>query len=792
MSFTRRKFKKKRMQSRKGGSSALSKVLYRQRGGTLTGTIVSVNRAIPANTLSPYLDPSLVSLITIAGTDISGTRDLAGNYSNTPLTTINGAVTTGGNAKNATLPFVTSVTTDSAGNMYVSTLKFIVKITPAAREKLYTLDESIPNATPVPIYPGVGIPVNNVKVGTGTINYPAGTPTIELLAGSLSTNGLPTATGNVSQPNIRFTHLRKIIFDKNRNCLYAGDAGISGNGDSIVKINLAVTPVTASILVNLTSVTSFGSMALDATGNNLFFTGVGGSQTASFYKYDLVLNNGAATALTLTGSFLDAFYYQTDIVGAPDGSFFTSNGQQHAICRVTPTGAANTYDCIVIAGASNSANTSYGDSNTAINARFGRSMGLAFDSKNNLYVFDSTGNNIMIYGIRIITFNKNVDGITTNFSSAGSVYTYFGGFQFQIAQNSANAPPNGTKGSPAVDGGPTTATMIGPGAAGFSTQQTFSGMYIDKYDNIYIADESNSMVRAISYPYTNVVGQSYLDSAFLRAASAAVQASSAVAQKDSSALAQSISAPRQSSAVIQQESSALASSAVAQNVSSALAQSISGARASSAEVQGVSSALAQSISGSQVSSAVAQNVSSALAQSISGAQTSSAVAQKESSAQVSSAVAQNTSSAFVQNVSSAVAQNASSAQQEIALSGSISTQHDVIALLTPIQLNVTTQLGILYSSQSSITDKIAALQVIKNNMSGLYSYLNDLANVSRTILSIAPKYQDRAMQTRVADPNIESQGNIKVYDRMRQRNIIVDAQQGYIIDLLDTPNKRVY
>ena len=1084
MSFTRKKFKKKRTstythkQRRKGGFPALSKLLYRQYGGGFTGTFVSVNRNIPAGTTAYNLDPSLVTLITVAGSDIPNARN-SNAYAGPDSMNGFAAVTAGTSATTAKLPLITSVTTDSAGNMYASSLKFIVKIKSVTREQLYTLDESDPTAKPIPIYPGVGMPVNNVKTGWGTTSYPAGTPTIELLAGSLTLYAAPTTVGNVSQPNIRFYNLRKIIYDKKRNCLYAGDAGAQNtSGDSVVKIDLAVSPVTASILVNLTSYGAFGTMTFDTTGDFLF---IGLMSNYKMVKYDL--NGGTTTIITNGGTAIGgqaAFGVQPDIIVASDGSFFTANGQYRGICRVVVSGT--TYVSTIIAGSNNpdagQYNTLYTDNTLPLSATFSKSLGIAMDSKNNLYVFDGSTNAMTIYGIRLITFNKKADGITPDFSSINAVYTYFGGIYVQLYQ--IGPPQQNTL--PPVDGGPTTATMLGSAHVPLNNYPTFSGMFIDKYDNMYIADQANSMVRAISYPYTNVVAQSYLDTAVLRVASAAVRASSAVAQVASSALEQSISGPRQSSAVaqkeshslassadaqkvssaiVQKESSALASSADAQNVSSALAQYVSGSRessavaqkeshslassakaqevssaltssavaqkessavaqqeshsrtssavaqkvssavaqyvsgsressavaqkeshsiassavaqkdssavaqymsgalseylaqqeqiyrkassadaqnissakaqsassalaqkessavaqdvssavaqsvssalaqnvssakaqsvssalaqkessavaqdVSSAVAQNVSSALAQSISSAKaqsvsssiaqkdssavaqdVSSAVAQNVSSALAQRISGSRESSAVAQQESSAQYSSAVAQAVSSALAQNisgaqasssvaqqessaiassaiaqiVSSAVAQNvsaalaqkassaiassavaqnassalgqtassafiqtASSAQEQGILADPVSTKNDIVALLRPLQLNLTKQVQTLYSMQSSISDKNAALQFIQGNMGDLYTYFTDLTNISLTILSIAPKYQDRSMQTRLYDNNIESQGYIKVYDSMRQHSVIIDAQQGYILNLVETPTTRKY
>ena len=1135
MSITRKKFKKKRTQTRT--RKDVSKTHYRQRGGAA----VTINRMIPINTLPYKLDPLFTTILTVVGKDCSLVQtdinkvDIVGTCSRTQSTwpfIYKNYIPTGPSPKaiDAGTGFVTSVTTDTNGNLYVGCLKSIFKVTPEPREQLYTYDESDPTATPVKIFPGVGIPVNNVKVDGAIRNYPAGTPTIELLAGDLSETGLPSAiaTGTAVQPAIRFTNMRKIVYDPNNNCLYVGDCGDQGGGnqgDSISKVTLGK-PATCTMIFRIPVGTTFMTMALEripaftstdiaanTIGTNLYYMNGAGVM----YRYDTstkVITPQTITNLNNSANFLFEMEF------APDGSIFIVCGQYRIVSRLVKTGT-ETWDATVIAGNPDWANPDYIDDSNAKTARFMKLMGLCFDSKGNLHLFDTPSYNISRYALRLITFNKFATG-PVNFASPSGVYTTFGGIP--IALIGATKAP--------VDGGPTVATMSGQGTLPFNVNPQAGGMYIDKYDNIYIADEANSMVRAISYPYTNVVGQSYIDSAVLRAASAAVQASSAVAQSisaprqssavaqqessalASSALAQSISAPRQSSAVAQQESSALASSAVAQNVSSAiaqkessslassavaqnvssaLAQSISGSRessavaqqeshslassakaqsvssaiaqkdssavaqdvssaiaqsvssalaqsissakaqsvssaiaqkdssavvqdvssavaqnvssalaqdvssavaqsvssalaqrisgsressavaqqeshslASSAKAQSVSSAIAQNVSGSLASSAVAQSVSSALAQSISGSRESSAVAQQDSSAvaqdvssarassavaqkvssavaqqeshslassakaqdvssakaqSVSSALAQNESSAVAQDVSSALAQSisgakassavaqkdssavaqvvssalaqsisgarqssavaqqessalassafaqdvssavaqivssarqqqessaltssavaqvvssavaqkvssalaqyessakassalaqavssplaqkvssavaeaASSAHQESDLAGPLSIKNDIIALLRPLQSNITLKLGIMYSTQAPALDKNAALQVVKSSMNDLYTYLSDFANVSSTILSIAPKYQDRAMQIRVYDSKIESQGYIKVYDSMRQRNIVIDAQQGYITNYLDTPALRKY
>ena len=293
---------------------------------------------------------------------------------------------------------------------------------------------------------------------------------------------------------------------------------------------------------------------------------------------------------------------------------------------------------------------------------------------------------------------------------------------------------------------------------------------------------------------TTLEGQwNFPDSAFNVGPSTAQQASSALAQAISGAQASSAVAQGASSAVAQAISGAQQSSAVAQQASSAVAQSISGAQQSSAVAQHASSALAQSISGAEASSAVAQQASSSLSQRISSAvaQTaSSALAQSISGARQSSAIAQFASSAVAQTVSSAVAQNASSAQQLQVLAAPLADKDAMLQTIRGMQSDIQAQVAILYSSTASQSDKAVAQQSIRDLMGPIQSQLQALSDTSATIFSIAPKYQDRGLQTLISSPYLESMGLKKLYDTMRKAYIVIDSN-GYIVPNVETPSTRV-
>ena len=214
----------------------------------------------------------------------------------------------------------------------------------------------------------------------------------------------------------------------------------------------------------------------------------------------------------------------------------------------------------------------------------------------------------------------------------------------------------------------------------------------------------------------------------------------------------------------------------ARRASSALAQYISGSRESSAVAQVASSALAQSISGAQQSSAVAQDASSALAQEISGARQSSAIAQIASSA-------------VAQKVSSAVQQNASSALQLQVLAEPVAEKDDIVQRFDFITVELDRHVEKLYSPESSEAEKEAEQEIIKKLLEDMQIESKALTEISKIIFSIAPKYQDRTLQTPVSDPYVESLGFRKLYDAMRSDYVIIDSN-GYLVDEIGMPSAR--
>ena len=73
-----------------------------------------------------------------------------------------------------------------------------------------------------------------------------------------------------------------------------------------------------------------------------------------------------------------------------------------------------------------------------------------------------------------------------------------------------------------------------------------------------------------------------------------------------------------------------------------------------------------------------------------------------------------------------------------------------------------------------------------NNIELLWSNLND---TSAKIFSIDPTYQDKAFQTPVPMPYLESIGVYKLYDSMRKGYVLNDSQ-GHIIPNIDIPQNR--
>jgi hypothetical protein len=345
-------------------------------------------------------------------------------------------------------------------------------------------------------------------------------------------------------------------------------------------------------------------------------------------------------------------------------------------------------------------------------------------------LFVDTNNNIYVY---------DVGNYKIKLISGGRVMTVFGtsaGYQ------------DGDKGS---------AQLKGASLLTDVQYDDYAGITSDDNGNMYFSDWGNGLIRT-AYPAPPPTIQKAEYDLFWNA------------QRASSAIAQTTSSARQVEATLVRRRTA--SSAVAQTASSALAQ-----RASSAVAQVASSA--------QASSAVAQAASSAVGQAASSAQASSATAQTASSAvaqAASSAVGQAASSA---QASSAVAQTASSAQQQQALIQPVSIKDNIVQQIKVLESALAAQVAILYSKDSAQSDKDAAKSLIQPKMAELKAQWDSLDQISATIFSIAPQYQDRELQTPIYDePYFDSQNLIKMYDFMRKRYIVIDSN-GYIVPNID-------
>ena len=749
----------------------------------------------------------------------------AGYPTDSPLsqtTLITTATTTPADPMTVKMPYIKGIVKDAAGVLYIACSSCILALKPSPNaQQLYSFDTSQANTVAVPIYPDMSLPgIPTTSSGQSMA------PSLSIYAGSPTVRDWPR---NNSGADIRFRDLTGMAYSKQENCLYVTDCYSA----FVLKISVGITPVTCTIVVGNPSGGGDGSrgtndgvtpnnsvcfpkgIAVDNTGKYVYIADYG---KAGEYK------GGVRRYTVATGQLSTIVPYDQTLVHTPQGlvidssnAIYVSDSSDRSIFKLTPnTSDPPTYTSSLYAGHLGwfTQGIFDGPAVPTNEGRFNNLTGLAIDSKNNIYGFDEENVN----SIRVIT-----PGSTP--SEGGRVYTFFGGYS----------------GASSVDGDRNNA-VLGGASSLQNTEIRYSGLYVDSHDLLYYSDQYFMGIKTLSYPYTNIVTQSYIDG--LKASAA--RASSATAQTVSSALAQLISGAEASSATAQQTSSAVAqgvssalaqgvssalaqgvssalaqsisgaressataqvaSSAVAQGVSSALAQSISGARessataqdASSAVAQTVSSALAQSISGARESSATAQVASSALAQSISGAQASSATAQRASSslaqsisgARASSAVAQGVSSAVAQKVSSAVAQTASSATQQEALVTPVANKDAIVADIQAAQQYINSQLLIVYSPSSSPSDVEAAKQAITASMGDLQNQWQLLSEASAAIFAIAPLYQDRVLQSVVPDPHLTSLGYIKLYDTMRNGYVVIDSH-GYLMPNVDLPGNRL-
>jgi hypothetical protein len=705
--------------------------------------------------------------------------------------------------KNVVFQNLRGIALDKAGNLYFSAQACIMKVTPP-QDATYTMQGNVP----IPLLPPPHTPAS-------TISVYAGSPTL----GSEAT----TSSGSA----IRFYNLSGMAYDPTLNCLYVSDCQMhqvcrvyTDSSGTVQCVNfIPSTPRVLNTPKGL-AIGQDGSLFIaDSLNNRVVRYPNGGSLTAT------------GTGVVTVGTVSDP----NGVAVLANGVVYVSSGT-HCIYAFTPDGAS-AYTRSIYSGTLNVR----GVVNGALNvATFSFPQNLYGDSVNNvIYVYDGGNRTIRLINISLGTVSSLFGGTASNLDGLASAGAAF------LGSSAIGSLPNvygqGTYSGITVDpNGYVYITDFGSSVVKQAIPIPDSGTpTVTKtfYDTYWAGQRASSAQAssAVAQQASSAVAQN-VSSALAESISGAQQSSavaqnvsSAVAQNVSSALAERISGAQQSSAVAQQ-----ASSAVAQNVSSALAQSISGAQESSATAQKVSSALAQSISGAEASSAVAQQASSALAQSISGAQQSSAVAQEASSAvaqqassalaqsisgaressataqDASSALAQNisgaqassaeaqlasgslgqrTSSAIAQTASSAIAQTASSAKQLQALAGPVSDKDAIVETIRGMQAEIQAQIAIFYSPSSSDSAKASARQSITTFMEDIQTQWQALSETCAAIFAIAPMYQDRALQTVISDPYVESMGLIKLYDTMRKNYVVIDSN-GYIVPNSDTPAQR--
>ena len=215
---------------------------------------------------------------------------------------------------------------------------------------------------------------------------------------------------------------------------------------------------------------------------------------------------GVVSTLAGTGAFgstdglgsAASFNYPLGVCADASGNIYVADTDNHKIRKITPTGVVSTF-----AGSSGPAGSIDGIGTAA---KFNKPKGICVDGSGNIYVADSENNKI-----RKIT----PTGLVSTFAGTGGVGTVNG-----IAIGATFYRPNGicvdaSNNIYVVDGGNqkirkiTTAgivsTFAGTGAIGstdgIGTVAKFNnptGICVDAFDNIYVADNYNQKIRKIT------------------------------------------------------------------------------------------------------------------------------------------------------------------------------------------------------------------------------------------------------------------------------------------------------
>ena len=140
-------------------------------------------------------------------------------------------------------------------------------------------------------------------------------------------------------------------------------------------------------------------------------------------------------------------------------------------------------------------------------------------------------------------------------------------------------------------------------------------------------------------------------------------------------------------------------------------------------------------------------------------------------------------------MSSAQQQAASSALRDSTLAGFIQEKDMIKGEIGLIKNEINGLVSSVYAPGGGVTmDKIAQLN---NSIAALIGMQNDIQASANKIFSLQTLYQDPTLQSLAPDPNLTSLGLKRVFDRLRNKYIVLDTS-GKIVPNPVTPMRRSY
>jgi hypothetical protein len=308
-----------------------------------------------------------------------------------------------GSAARFTLP--SGVATDSAGNVYVTELNDIRKITPAAVVTTFAA-----------VY-GSGVATDsaaNVYVADGSSMIVKITPAavVTTQAGTAPVCGNTNATGAAA----RFCRPNGAATDSAGN-IYVADA----NNKTVRKITPTgvVTTLAGPFAGGTMSSSIPYAVATDSAGN-IYVADTGNSNILKITPAGVVTTLAGTAGVTGSADGTGAaasFRNPTGIATDSAGDVYVVDSGNRTIRMITPTGVVTT-----LAGSATAGGSTDG---TGTAARFGRPYGVATDSAGNLYVTDRGNNNIrMITPAGVVTTLSGNAGVTGSADGTGSAASF--------------------------------------------------------------------------------------------------------------------------------------------------------------------------------------------------------------------------------------------------------------------------------------------------------------------------------------------------------------------------------